>query len=103
MNRWTLTEEVKQKYLPEVQQFINELEVVVDPDDCDLLEKDFSGTELNPYTLCKLLEDLGYEVEDRNDNGWELDFWITMSKSDFKNIIVQGTGIIFELMLSEEG
>lgn len=57
MNRWNLTEEVKQKYTPVVKEFLESLKVPSE----ELREKDFSDTELNPYTLWELLESLGYE------------------------------------------
>ena len=101
MNRWTLTEEKRKKYEPFVQDFINRLEAVDLETATNLLEQDFSDTELNPATLTDILEGLGYEVDDRDDNGWELDFWITMFKSGYRPIRIQGCGMTFELMLSE--
>ena len=56
-NRWQLTDDVKQKYLPAVQEFIDKLE---SEEYDESPEIDLSDTELNPYTLQKLLESLGY-------------------------------------------
>ncbi len=68
--------------------------------DREILELDFSDTELSPYTLQKLIEELGYEDEDTETNGWQWDFWTTMKKKDHKDLCISGTGITFELKLS---
>lgn len=98
MSRYTLKESVKNKYQKSVEDFIKKLETT---NDGDYVEKDFSDTELNPYTLGILLEDLGYERINQDDNGWQMDFWITYEKEGCKPISLQGTGITFELKLSE--
>jgi len=101
MNRWHLTEEVKIKFTPIVEQFIGEVENIDIEERKELLEKDFSDTELNPSRLGELLEELGYEEENRNDNGWELDFDITMIKEGHRPLVIRGCGMTFELMLCE--
>lgn len=101
MNRWNLTEQERIKFMPIVKSFIEELENLNIDGSADLLEKDLSDTELNPSKLQNLLEELGYEVEDRDDNGWQLDFCITMTKDNCKTIQIAGCGMTFELMLSE--
>lgn len=101
-NRWTLKDEVRDKYIPVVQEFISKLESINPEDTKELLEINLSNTELNPFTLVKVLESVGYEQTNQDDNGWQMDFWITMSKSGFKPLYVKGTGIIFELKLSEK-
>ncbi|MFF2532504.1 hypothetical protein ACFVS2_26915 [Brevibacillus sp. NPDC058079] len=98
-NRWALTDEVKQKFMPVIQEFISKLESMENTS--ELLEIDLSDTELNPYTLQKLLESMGYEETNRGDNGWQLDYWIKMRKSEFKPLLVKGKAITFELILSE--
>ncbi|MUG45507.1 hypothetical protein [Paenibacillus woosongensis] len=101
-NRYTLTEKIREKYTPIVQEFIQKLEDS-NPKDTDiLLEVDFSDTELNPYTLGELLEELGYERGDQQENGWQLNFWIPYTKQGCKAIQVDGTGITFELKLMEK-
>lgn len=60
---------------------------------------ELSGTSLNPYTLWKLLEEMGYESEDMDRNGWQLDFWLTLVKPGFKSLVIAGTGITFEFKL----
>lgn len=98
-NKWELTTKVKEKYNPIVTEFIAKIESEEfnEDEDCTL---DLSNTELNPYTLQELLEGMEYEEKDRDYNGWELDYWIYMEKSRFKNLCIHGTAITFELKLS---
>lgn len=98
LNRYNLKETTKVRYLPVVKDFIENLEKW---DGEDYFEKDFSDTELNPYTLGMILEELGYERVNQDDNGWQMDFWITYEKEGYKSISLEGTGITFELKLSE--
>lgn len=101
MNRWTLTEEIGKKYEPFVRDFINRLEAIDLETATDLLTQDFSDTELNPATLVAILKGLGYEEEDMDDHSWQLDFWITMTKSGSRTIRIEGCGMTFELKLTE--
>lgn len=101
MNKWTLTEEVEGKYKPIIQRFIDKVEKSDYIDDEDFLN--LSDTELNPYTLWELLKNLGYEKEEIDSNGWQLDFSIEFKKEGFKNIVIEGTGITFELNLGFRG
>lgn len=98
MNRWSLTEEVKQKYTPVVKEFLESLKVP----SSELREKDFSDTELNPYTLWELLESLGYKKGDQCENGWEMDFWIPFTKDGEVDIEIVACGQTFELILREK-
>lgn len=99
INRYTLTDEIKKEFTPIVEDFINKVETA-DPEG-DLLSMDLSDTKINPYTLAKVLESLGYKETDQDRNGWQLDFWITMKKKGFKDLKITGTGITFELFLKE--
>lgn len=99
-NGYELTTDVKEKYVPIIKAFIDELETFQgDPHD---ICKDFTRTELNPYTLGEILKELGYEEDGFEENGWEMDFWIIYKKSGFKNLMIAGTGIIFEMVLRGE-
>jgi hypothetical protein len=100
-NRYILTDEVKEKFLPIVQDLINQVESY-NGDNKNSPEVDLSGTEINPYTLRKLLEDIGYkesEDEDMETNGWQMDFWIYMYKPGYKPLTISGCGITFDLKL----
>ena len=69
----------------------------------DSFELPLSDTELNPFTLQKILErNFGFEEDYRDDNGWEMDFWIYLSRDTdglTKRVCVSGSGITFELNL----
>lgn len=99
-NGYELATDVREKYVPIVKKFIDELEASQDasPD----IYKDFSRTELNPYTLGIILTELGYEEDGFDENGWEMDFWITYKKPGCKTLTLAGTGIIFEMVLRGE-
>jgi hypothetical protein len=99
-NRWELTDEVRQKFTPIIEDFIRRVEEN-DPEG-EPLTLDLCNTELNPYTLQKLLEEMGYSVEWAGDNGWQLDFWYNVEKEGMKPLSLHGTGITFSLYLSEE-
>lgn len=102
MNRWELSEDVKEKHTLVVQEFINQVELNKPQNDSDLLEINLSDTELNPFTLQKLLESLGYQETDHHNEGWQLEYRITMQKDGFKSLDINGSGITFELKLSEK-
>lgn len=95
MNKYELTDEVKEKFIPIVQDYINKVEA----EDFEGSELRLTDTELNPYTLWKLLEELGYEKTEFDDNGWQMDFWIEFTKEGFQTLTIAGTGITFELTL----
>lgn len=94
---YELAPDVKEKYMPVVKEFIDKLETY-EGDPYEIF-KDFSKTELNPYTLGILLTDLGYEEDGFDQNGWEMDFWIIYKKPGFKTLTLAGTGITFEMVL----
>lgn len=101
MSRWDLKDEVRNKYIPMVKSFTEEVEKVDVENSDKLLKKDFSDTELNPYTLGTILESLDYTRDKQDDNGWELDFEITYIKEGYRRIMITGCGMTFELKLSE--
>lgn len=97
MNRWELTEERERQYKPIVEAFIKKAERG------EIDEVNLSDTHLNAYTLWKLLENLGYQDEDGVDrNGWDLGYCIRLNKENCRTLLVRGTGLIFELILSTE-
>ena len=117
-----MTEEVWQEYSPVVIQFIADLEAQTEAkqqqdDDSDgegsrgfggfgggyvePIQLDLSNTKVNPYTLWKMLERLGYKKVDFQSNGWEFDFWIYFKKDGCKPLLVWGTGITFNLWLTK--
>jgi hypothetical protein len=95
MSRWEVSGQVREDFTPIVSAFIEKVNKTENEDELDL-----SDTKLNPYTLKKLLEELGY-IDDGNmdTNGWQLDYWIPMSKEGSRSLSINGTGITFELKL----
>lgn len=110
MNRWNLTDEIREKYVPIVKGFLDKISVLepteIESMDNDEFKIDLSGTELNPSRLKDILEELGYEEDDTDHNGWQMDFWIKMVKeiqtdcSTINNLVITGCGMTFELGLS---
>lgn len=110
-NRWLLTEEVREKYKPIISKFLEKMYNATDEEidmwDSEEFTIDFSDTELRPYTLKVLLEEeFGYTKYEFDNNGWELDFMIDLSKpgcyynSTAEKLAVYGCGMTFELKLS---
>ena len=108
MNRWKVTDEIKEKFIPILKDYLNKLENLtveqVETMSNEELGLDLSDKGINPSQLVDLLEELGYEETTRDDNGWELDFWIYMHRKDHKTfdstcekLVVSGCGMTFEL------
>lgn len=110
MNKWLLTDEIREKIKPLLTEYFDKVENVtyeqIEEMTNEELGIDLSSTGINPYQLMSLLEEFGYEEEGRDDNGWELDFWIYMKRTDGKsfnsgceNLVVRGCGMTFELKI----
>lgn len=110
MNRWLLTDEIRAKINPILAEYFNKVENAtveqLENMSSEELGINFTDNGINPYQLETLLEEFGYEVEDRDRNGWELDFWIHMKRTDGKtfvsgceHLVVAGCGMTFELTL----
>ena len=104
MNRWKLTEEIKNAIKPLIREWLDKVESVECADEIAL---DLSGMNINPSQLEELMEEFGYEKDDMERNGWEMDFWIYMNRTDDKHldsgcekIVISGCGMTFSLMLS---
>ena len=107
MSRWEVTKEVEDKYVDIIGKFLNEVDSKT-PEDIEAMKDDsfvlpLSDTELNPYTLQKILElDFGFEYDDMDTNGWEMDFWIDLHRDTeglTKRVCISGEGITFTLNL----
>ena len=110
MNRWLLTDEIRENIKPILTEYFDKVENVTveqfENMSNEELGIDLSDKGINPYQLEILLEEFGYEVEDRDRNGWELDFWIRMKRTDGKtfvstceNLVIAGCGMTFELKI----
>lgn len=96
-NRYTLSDQVRDKWTPVIKRLLEAIEADPKAAYNKELVFDFSDTELNPATVGEILEALGYYEVDREDNGWQMDFWINYGKEDgFKPITISGTGVTFE-------
>lgn len=114
MNRWILTDEIRDKFKPVLRQYFDKVENLtveqVENMSNEELGIELSDKGINPSQLVDLLEEFGYEESNRSDNGWELDFWIYMSRKDGKtfnstceNLVVSGCGMTFELKIYIDG
>lgn len=110
VNRWELTDEIRNKIKPILEEYFHKVENLtveqVEQLSNEELILDLSDTGINPSQLTDLLEEFGYEEGDGDHNGWELDFWIHMRRSDGKcfdstceRIVVAGCGMTFELKI----
>ena len=115
MSRWHLTDEIKGKIRPLLTEYFDKVENVtaeqVEHMSNEELGIDLSDNGINPSQLEDLLvEEFGYEVENRENSGWELDFWIYMKRTDGKyfdsgceNLVINGCGMTFELKIYING
>lgn len=99
-NRWDLTDEIRNGIGVKIKDWLDNVELYYDnlASEKSMEELDLTDYEINPYQLCKFLEELGFKRYDSDDNGWEMDYWIYFRRNGFKTY-VRGTGIIHELKL----
>lgn len=109
MNRWVLTDEIRERINPLLKEWFE----LVENATLEQIDKvnngfeiDLSDKGINPYQLESLLEEFGYETKSSDRNGWELDFWIDMRRKDGKcfdsgceKIVIGGCGMTFELRI----
>lgn len=110
MDKWNLNDEVRAKFKPILTEYLHKVETVT-AEEMEHMENEELGLELtdtgiSPWQLKELLEELGYEARNSDDNGWELDFWIYMRRIDGKTfessceeLTIRGCGMTFELRL----
>lgn len=110
MNRWYLTDEIRENIKPLLTEYFDRVENVtyeqVEEMTNEELGIDLSDKGINPSQLVDLLEEFGYKETNREDNGWELDFWIDMKRKDGKcfdsgceHLVVAGCGMTFDLKI----
>lgn len=105
INGWKLTNELREKFIPIIEEYINKLEQTdLEENEPDKLELTHQG--IGPYQLGELLQELGYQEDEdcpMDTNGWQCDFWMYYNHPDKKNyaekLVISGTGITFELEL----
>lgn len=110
MNKWHLTDEIRENLKPLLTEYLNKVESVT-AEQVETMTNEELGIELtdkgiNPTQLVDLLGELGYEETDRDDNGWQMDFWIYLKRTDGKHfesgcekLVVGGCGMTFELKI----
>lgn len=114
MSRWHLTDEIKGKIRPLLTEYFDKVENVtaeqVEQMTNEELGLDLSDKGINPSQLVDLLEEFGYKDIDYDRNGWEMDFWIYMKRTDGKhfdsgceNLVINGCGMTFELKIYING
>lgn len=93
-NYWTLTDEMRDMYLPMVTEAIENMqagkaEVV-----------DFTNTHLSPTLLGDILKLLGFEFSYGDSNGWQIDFdFFYEREGDGTSVSVEGCAATFEVRL----
>lgn len=99
MNTWGITDEIRNKFKPIVEEHIKKAE---EADEFRELELTFQG--ISPAQLKDLMVELGYEEESMDNNGWQWDFWIEMineSKAGIsRRACISGCGMAFSLVLA---
>lgn len=114
MNRWIITDEIRDKFNPILKEYFDKVENLsveqMKDISCEELGLQLSDKGINPSQLVDLLEEFGYKETNREDNGWELDFWIYMTRTDGKkfnscceNLVINGCGMTFELKIYING
>lgn len=99
MNTYCLNDEVREKFKPQVEEFISLLE----EEKIEELDLDLTFKGISPMQLKELLEELGYEDMDLDTNGWEHDFWWYFNnpnkKGYAKKLCISGCSMAFEMKL----
>jgi hypothetical protein len=90
-NQYQLDDIKKDTFVRIVRAFLRE----------EIKDIDFTGSGINFYTLGEVLEELGYEKEDYDSNGWQLDLTVTYVKEDCENLILHGSAYVFEIQLAK--
>jgi len=96
---WKLSDDLINKFTPIFKDFIYKIENLPEVVNEEDLTLNLTGKGITPYQAWSLLEILGYEHTDMNQNGWELDFWLFFEKQGCRRITLRGTGMTFELFL----
>lgn len=109
-NRWVLDEETEAKVKAMIVAHIDKIakyELKTDDNDSRWdVSLDLSGIpSVGPYHVKHIIEDLGYEEDSFDDNGWQMDYWFHFQhpESDkFPPLCLNGTAIIHEMYLRGE-
>ncbi len=63
-------------------------------------QEDFTHLDICPANIEKTLEEMGWESDEQDENGWQNDCWIYFSNEDYDFVLVlYYCGYTFELKL----
>lgn len=101
--KWHPEETHRAVFIPMFEKWIGE-ELIPYLDD-ESIERninalDLSDKDINPAIAVKLLEELGWTNNDIDRNGWQMDFWATMSHPNGYELCVEGCGYTFNMALT---
>lgn len=98
-NRWALTQEIRDKHIDKVRQFIGNVEGQDKTDvNREYLHLDLSDTGINPNQLRDLLEEIGYNFEYSGVDG--VNFWTVLNKVGHTGLEISWCAMTFELKLN---
>lgn len=114
MNRWHLTDELREKFKPVLKEYFDKVENITDEEINEMTNEelgiDFSDKGINPSQLIDLLGEFGYEEFYQDEGGWEKYCWINLRRKDDKTfpstcekLVVYFCGRTFELKLFLDG
>lgn len=64
-------------------------------------QEDFTHLDVCPANIEKALEDMGWECDEQDENGWQSDCWLYFSHYDYDFVLVlYYCGYTFEMKLS---
>lgn len=102
---WDLTDELREKFKPIVEDYISLLE----SDEVDDIHKKYinlTNQGISPMQLKELLEELGYKDAEYSSNGWQHDFWWYLTNSNYeryaRKLCICGCGMAFDLALRSD-
>ena len=63
-------------------------------------QEDFTHLDVCPANLEQALEEMGWEADEQDENGWENDCWIYFTNPDYNfDLVMYYQGYTFELKL----
>lgn len=106
-NRWILNTKTKEKVKAMI---INHIDTIAksDVESISRYEVTLDLSEIpgvGPYHVKEIIEELGYNEDSFDDNGWEMDYWFHFQHPEsnkFPPLCLSGTAIIHEMYLRGE-
>lgn len=106
METWDLTDELREKFKPIVENYLR----LIESENIDDINKHYlelTNQGISPMQLKELLEELGYkEKYSLDSNGWQFDFWWYFTNPQrekyAKELCITGCGISFDLILRSD-